>query len=454
MYEASFLEHLEKLGLSSESDYIRWCRKNGFSTGINKSLELRAKEIQFVKEQALKLAIDKGKEKHKPLAEKIKNNSEFIDPQISKTMDTAKLDAKEAKAFLNFLSLVDNKSKLLSDKNIRFIPSFPAEKSNNILYALAKIFQHRQYWIKPLEQWSPSSKNIYKQFSQLLRHLFTPYAMPVFLDSAWFTLHPHAISWFLDIASGKNIRKSENLPVVLTKMQAHEFLQAPDTYDIFQALRYGQIMGMSEDKRLVEAVLEKPFGTTFEHDDFWVEVIRFFINNPMLDRREFSPLVDYINAVKFAPNAEHPGFSMKGRNPETLLTQVEQWHNKVSKERGKNYMEWKPVGLGGFTKEEKSRNEFNNWSIEELLNSTKLFEEGRVLSHCVSSYKYSAAKGQCSIWSLKLNDQKAITIEVNTSSQSIVQARGKLNRLPNSKEIQIIREWANKEGLAINCRGF
>lgn len=72
MYEASFLEHLEKLGLSSESDYIRWCRKNGFSTGINKSLELRAKEIQFVKEQALKLAIDKGKEKHKPLAEKIK----------------------------------------------------------------------------------------------------------------------------------------------------------------------------------------------------------------------------------------------------------------------------------------------------------------------------------------------------------------------------------------------
>lgn len=137
------------------------------------------------------------------------------------------------------------------------------------------------------------------------------------------------------------------------------------------------------------------------------------------------------------------------------MNQVDTWHAKISKERGKNYLSWKPCGVMEFTKEEKTRdNKKQVWTIRELLDSQQLGEESRDLEHCVSTYRWSCNRGECAIWSLRLDQARCITIEINNRTRTIVQARGFKNRFTDSKEAKIIREWAQQQELLINCTGL
>jgi hypothetical protein len=462
--DKELLKHIKSLGLQSTAEYQKWCKHHGFGTGLNKNEAMRKKELQAVKEVATLAAMAKGKEKHRPIGQKIKTllESESIklediqDPRIKTFFDAKKgvLENKEYRDFLEFLQLIDKKSKLLQNPTANFMPNLGQISSNKLLEALFLVFTNRTKSLQPLKAWKPESKNIYRQFASLVRHLYTPYKIPLFFDSAWFSGKPQELTWWFFVAGGGNIRKAPNLPIQLTKKQAHLLMNAPESYSVTQALRYGQIMGIMEDKRLVEAILGTKLGREFQNEEFWMSVIFMFINNPMMDRRLFGQVVDYIEFIKFAPNAPHPGMSMKGRNPQSLLDEVEAWHNKISKERGNGYLEWHPTGIHGFHITESFQNRPRQWKIEELTNSKLLSDEGRAMHHCVSSYKYSASQGRCSIWSLKCDGERMITIEVNNSNKLIVQARGKFNKLPEGKSAEMIRKWAQEQELGINCYGL
>ena len=90
------------------------------------------------------------------------------------------------------------------------------------------------------------------------------------------------------------------------------------------------------DARLTEAFVATQLGRAFEHDDFWVTVIRFFIANPLLDRCHVGPIVDYLQHQRFeasvllvAPGVRErqpqPNLSMHGRAADALLRQVKRW---------------------------------------------------------------------------------------------------------------------------------
>lgn len=269
IYDRDFQDHLKALGLADASEYIRWCRTNGFSTGIFKSLENRQKEVQFIKDQKIKAAFSKGKEKHKPTSAKLQkalqsNSDKVEDKEINQVISHLGIKGKEVVKFLNFLKLIGSKSKLLDVRLDTFIPSYPKNWINSPLYALGLVFKNQKYMIRTPDNWECETKNIYRQMSSLLRHCFTDYKIPLWLDSAWFSSNLHMVEWFLWIASGKNLRKADNLPITLSKMQVHHALQAPEQYNVMQALRYGQIMGMGGDKRLVDAVLQKSMCENFK----------------------------------------------------------------------------------------------------------------------------------------------------------------------------------------------
>ena len=125
------------------------------------------------------------------------------------------------------------------------------------------------------------------------------------MDSVWFRgAHEEARiqqSWFLHLGGGANIRTADLLPLGLTKNMAHHFLQAPDTYTVEEALRYGQIMGQDGDEALVEAVIDTRLGSSFEHESFWATVIQFLVRHPMLDPDLIGPIVDFIHEQRFEP---------------------------------------------------------------------------------------------------------------------------------------------------------
>ena len=138
------------------------------------------------------------------------------------------------------------------------------------------------------------------------------------------------------------------------------FLRAPDDFDIPSAFRWAAIIDLGGDERLVRSILGTRIGTTFDFEDFYSSVFRFFIANPILDPAHHGPIVDFLIHQKFVPAAHHrpdepegepclvpprPNLVLKGRTPESLLRAVREWHRSLSYAPAPRVMSWQPSGF-------------------------------------------------------------------------------------------------------------
>jgi hypothetical protein len=220
------------------------------------------------------------------------------------------------------------------------------QEGNTYIEGLGALALWHNHWLRDPSEWMPDSHNARKQFGSLLRHLLAKYEVPVFMDMVWLLSADQdprlQQKWFVEVGMGGNIRKT-HIPLTLTKKMAHLFLQAPDDYTVYEALRRGQVLGLGGELALVRAVNATPLGSSFEHEDFWHTVIHFFVNNPMLDPDAVGPVVDFIQNQKYEPREdvvdgeamalqpEQPNFAIKGRSMDKLLYQMEMWHRGLSR---------------------------------------------------------------------------------------------------------------------------
>ena len=265
---------------------------------------------------------------------------------------------------------------------------------------------------------------------------------------------------------GHNIRNVK-LPLKLSKKMAHHFCLAPADYNFESALRWGQIHALGGDERLCIAILGSRIGEDFSENEFWQTVITFFIENPMLDRQHVGPIIDYLHAQKFAVEeliigpgeierrqAPQPHLSMRGRNPNTLLRNMEQWHQQLHKYKNTRNAYFKRTGVKEFAYRTGPKHSQVIWTIRELLSAAELRAEGKAMNHCVGSYAASCLKGNCSIWTLESKHPEGVvkkhqTIELN-KQHVIVQSRGKYNYLPDDQEMNVIKAWAQAEKLQVS----
>lgn len=331
---------------------------------------------------------------------------------------------------------------------------------------LGRIALWEGVWIREPEDWKPTSKNSYKQLSSFVRHLFAKYDIPKFMDSAWHSNNTHQEEWFILLGQGENIRKQRNLPFPMTKKMAHHFLQAPDTCTIPQAFRWGEIQSLGGNKRIFDGVMSTRLANNNAESHFWRAVIQFFIDNPLLDIAQYGPVCDYIYERKYNPRGYQvvdgmpvnlgpiqPNFSMAGRNPETLLREVNQWHTELGRRGSRNApVKWESCGIPGY--EKKVNKGKTVYTITELTTSKELSSEGRVMRNCVSSYSASCSRGGSAIYSLRETSQMGIrhiaTIELDIKQLQISQARGKANAYPNLSVINLIKTWATERKLSLS----
>jgi len=440
-------KHIESLGISDTQDYYNWCVDNGFNPHLNKNENQRKKELTRHKysnfDDSLKVKNSKGLSDYIP--------TEHVDDEM-----------------LEYFDFISKKSKMVSNTHRVY---------KGLMYndALLCLWSYKGWWIRDYKDWNPRSKNPMKQLSSLIRFLLTDYDIPLFADKAWFikpllrskTLEYHDdittnLKWYLGLCQGQNIRTMNKLPIPLTKKQAHHFCKAPETYSYSEAFRYGQILGLGGNKRLIEQVINKlPLNCTGHHykwdekvqkpNQFHDPLIRLFIANPMLDVHMFGQIIDYVTDQRY----ENPNFSYKGKTAESLLRKTEEWHERVRKTEGKNFRNWEPnkdIGIHRWEEGNVENKNFRVWTITELVNSKQLASEGKQLKHCVRSYVRSCGAGRVSIWSLSCNDEKKVTVEVNNKMHKIVQAKGLANRSPNSQEMRNIREWAINNSIDLGSR--
>lgn len=304
--------------------------------------------------------------------------------------------------------------------------------------------------VRPLENWQPKTHNRHRQFSDLVRYLFANYDVPLFLESCFTTEKGQFAAWFLHLAQGGSVRKLPNCAVQLTSRMAHFFIQAPPQYSVLLALRYGQVMALGGDERMVRAIAGSQIGRqvySVKDEAFWLTVIQFFVQNPMLDTAQIAPLVDYIVQIRT------PQFTMKGRTVVALLRGMHDWHRRLARAQVRapytNYVvpdKWMRFDIPDFQYTE-GANQKTNYHIKQITSRENLANEGREMRHCVYSYGYRCSTGELSIWGFTMRltgsvFDRLLTLEINNSTRQIVQARGKCNRLPTAAEFKIVERWA------------
>jgi len=445
--------------------YLKWCKDNGFKATIYKSWFDMKKE---------KLYIARKKCDEKLLARrKFKNPRKALDLVFDS--DIVGADA----AYKNLYSRIKTLNKKDKTKFKKLITHIYKHsdilKDPPLITGLLNIMKWEPYYINRPTEWMPKTHNTRRQFSDLLRHSFCKYDVPKFMDEVWFSEYDGAIAgaiaaelkreWFIFIGQGGNLRKARKLPFEVTKKIAHYFMQAPGNFSVENALIWGVVHSMGGDKRTVEGILSTKRNGQLNRHNFWVTVYRFFVNNPMLDTAQYNPIVDYIDAMKYQPQYEwtepgirverppiQPNFMMRGRTAFSLLRQVEAWHKKLGKEKKGGKLQWEKSKYNGFECQTGERRNVKIWTINELLSSDELIQEGKTMRHCVASYARSCQSQRVSIWSMKVDTwegkKNVLTIEVRDGT--IMQARGKRNERPTEEAKNIIKKWKKTQGLGIS----
>jgi PcfJ-like protein len=468
-------EHLASLGLTSVEEYTAWCAQHGFSPRVKKRWLERCRERYYAAQHQIRgrLASKKQESRHpretlRKIARGELTAENLTQPHLVAICEAfALLEGDAREAFLKLLLRLLNGTKLLATEPV--IRRFGTQAGNTFIDALAALAGRHRSWIRPIERWRPGTHNPRRQFSSLARHLLAEYAVPIFMDSVWFEVQtPSAAKhqeWFVLAAGGKSPRQF-GLPIEFTKRMVHHFLNASADHTVETALRWSQVLGLGGSVRVAKAVLGSRIATAYKHDEFWVTVIRWLIGHPMLDPRQIGPLIDYIHHQRFepapgaAPDEEpeppEPNFSIKGRTPASLLRRMHGWHTDLRKQPEGDQITWHASGIDGFDWMEGTlvSENLRRWTIQEIVTWRDLRGEGGAMRHCVASYMHSCSTGRTSIWSLGLerNEQRrrrVLTVEVAVDRRVICQARGKANRMPKEKEVNVLRRWAAREGLTL-----
>ena len=449
------LEHIRALGLDSVEDYRRWCGEHGFSRRTRKDWRERCRERYTATAERSKARLIRLRSESKNPAETLRRIAagtvryhELTQPRFQRAAEGFnRLSGKGARnAFLRLLlRTIESKTDLLSAEPV--LDEYGDNAGNSFVEALECIARHYAGWLRLPEAWQPTTRNTYRQFSSLVRHLFAKYEVPAFMDAVWFAGGGREADrrrdWFLHLGLGNNIRTAD-LPLPYTKKMAHHFMRAPSHLSVEAALRWGQVLGLGGSERTANAVLTTSLVRDFRHDEFWTGVLRWFIAHPMLDPVHFGPIVDFVRHRKFGTENVlsedgtvdrrplDPTFTMKGRTPQALLRRVDEWHRELGKDSRVPDVTWEPSGIGWLIQRERDpdTDAVRLWTIRELTSQRELAAEGRHLRHCVATYGESCRQRCCSIWSLgvHLGERRKRMVTIEVRKRAIVQVRGKSNR--------------------------
>ena len=379
--------------------------------------------------------------------ENILQNSSLL-KMLNDTLYSMRYDLIRDEYFNIIKHLIKLKSTILSDK-----------ETINYILNIEKKYKFR---IRNLEDFKKfKSRNRFNQIKELVNHLFVKYPVPKFLYNIWYseTYNENNFKIFFHLTNGKNIRTFKNIPFPLTKKESHTFLQSPDNFEISEAFYYSKIYKYTTDINKIKSFLDTKISEQPKNISFWLSVVQYLVNLPMLDINQYGVVIDYINEIKYVnrvitkngmrtiTSPKKPNFTMKNRNIVRLLEDVELWHNKLKKIQKHNNI-WEGFKIGDFKYIVGKDKNKKIYYITQLLSSKELFNEGKILNHCVSSYSNSCKSGRTSIFNMSVEDylgnvKKILTIEVSKENK-IRQIRGYSNRSPYVYEKNVIKKWTSK----------
>jgi len=329
------------------------------------------------------------------------------------------------------------------------------------------------YILRPAETYIPKSHNLDKQIIGLLNHLFVRYPVPYFMYQVCLantaSIQGRGVSdkdahaaeyklWFITLAQGGSFPKA--VKGIMTSREAYAFLSAPCQNEIHENVWWARMKVAGIPEAMIGSLIERVFTNHSIKDSSGrlAEVIQFYVReHQALSRNSFDEVTDLL-AYKLRNDCE---FRMKGRTASSVVKLSNEWHLLMQRAKLGRHIQWQGLQIADWCFEDKAE----VWEVAELRDNKELVNEGRKQKHCVYSYVHRCVEGRSHIFSMRVYrkfaagydaegktiwdknfETRRVTIEVS-SSRTIVQVRGPLNRAPSSEEQVILRRWMGERGV-------
>ena len=277
--------------------------------------------------------------------------------------------------------------------------------------------------------------------------------------------------WYLVVASGGSLWKEHTRYVqvgndtvpAFTRQENHYFLNCTiKNATIREAIIYAIAKNFTSDLGVINRIcktklVDMPTNITnplaFFTRPLWRQTIEFFCEN-QVTVAQINDLLDYIQHAGANVN-----FTLKGKTITSLTKAMKDWHYELARVKRMGNADWTKTAVQ-IDDADDLVTEMNGrkikWAMRQITTSKALAAEGTAMRHCVYSYQARCIEGRTAIWSLqRFNEQmhhwdRALTIEMNAHIGELVQIRGIANRAARNEEMAAVRDWANKNNVAIS----
>lgn len=319
---------------------------------------------------------------------------------------------------------------------------------------LALIAIHEPQWLRPLGAWQPIGKSRRTQLESLIEHLLVKWPVPRFLYGVFHEQPAQSVGvgLFVHLAQGGSVQEAIALgllPAALNRAARHAFVQTKLECTVIAAIRHAQVRAFGGSHPLACELLNTFLGRELVDDEFWSRVIQWICEHDEVEPGRVGHAVDRIRAARARnPSLSPNSRTLRGivREPEPQLTAIVPTPVDETPYRSSGFVpgEWTIDDPGGAAIRE-------TWTITEIRDPRELAIEGALLRHCVLTYHDRVRGGGCSIWSLRRDGARRLTIEVWNSTQRVVQVRGRKNRAPRTHEISLLMRWVEANGLRVTA---
>jgi hypothetical protein len=311
-------------------------------------------------------------------------------------------------------------------------------------------------WMRSPMTWRPRGKSRWSLFRSLARHVLSFWPIAPSLFSAFLLTQRDRVGvpaicvpLLVHIARGGSRSEAVDkglTPGPITRKGWHAFLNSPIDLDFIQAFRRAQLIGLGKNGSEAERLIPHRLGSSLRRTDEGklYELFSWLARHDLdeLGDRDISRVLRLIENKQ----REEPAWSLDGRTPRSVLAL---WKSELSMLERPLLRRIAPnEPFPGPTKEltlAHSRTPWPEsfpWTVHHIGSFGALRSEGRAMRHCVAWHADEVLEGRCSFWSLRHNDQRRLTLELNHRLGKIVQAKGKLNREPTVEEQAVLMRMA------------
>lgn len=377
----------------------------------------------------------------------------------------------------SLVSLLENNEDRLSSANIRALqaayPNDPVIVKNIIIFA--------EFWLRSPQSYVSTSEGT------MLDHVFAHYPAPNLLNKCWkISATPENVQWLLiyfAYTQGTSLKVLASYFEWKTESpKLWHFL--PETRGHFspkEAVLYQEVMRLGGSEEFFVTLMKnasyQPDLLTAEAAarDFWYSVVRWFVKHDGdVVGTEITRILTWARHQYTEFLRERKAFNMNGRSLSKVIRSANAYHRAVLAHQAELARRAEARRLAALEREAQQRQEeaerreryyspFNNesenyswknhgwdkqyraksgvWTFRELTSSEALYREADIMEHCVYTYGDYCYMGEAAIFSLSLDDEPCITIELEPESGDLIQAMGQHNRDAEKDELKIIRKW-------------